>query len=283
MAGSGGASGPRWGSGQEWGRWTTLARQAVQAQSALGRASFDLARASVRGELDPLAATRAYARAVRRESSRYWDTASRLGAEYVHDLAAVGEEAVHAVLDDVSSARRPGRARSSHRSRGPAAGGGRDDLPSHPAASPPAARPAPPVIPGSTSADPGATSSAATSDAPSLVLRGALGERATGSLTVANRHPRPRRIEVGADPVADEQGVPVAGAALEIDPRRVTVPAGEEAVVRLAVELAAERFEAGRGYRTSVRVSGGDDATVACRILVDEEVQLEKAGEPGAH
>src|SRR5665647_2024932 len=52
-------------------------------------------------------------------------------------------------------------------------------------------------------------------------LRGPVGGRAEGTITVANQHPRPRRIQLSAGDLMDSSGG-VVGAALDVSPTTVT-------------------------------------------------------------
>jgi hypothetical protein len=225
-------------------RWLDVAKQAVQAQVAFGRASAELARSALAGDLDATSAGRAYAEAARRESAHYWRNASRLGAEYARGVADLTSQVATAVLQDVSQARREGR--STH--------GGHWRTATDAETS---------------DADP---ATAAPADAAplevGLTLLGPLGGRATGSITVANRHPRVRRIELAAQPLVGEDGIEVAGATLELEPTRVTVPAGEERVVAVACDLTTGVLETGRSYRTAIQVTGGEEATITCVLAV---------------
>lgn len=216
-------------------RWLDVTREAWQAQAAWARASVELVRSAIGGELDTATASRAYAEAARREGARYWRSASRLGAEYARDVAQLGSQVATSVVDDVARTR---TGRSAHApSAEPAA---------HHAAPPPPA-PASPA---------------------GLTLHGVVGDRAVGSLTVANRHPRARRIELEAAPLVDELGV-VVEATLALDPARTTVPAGKEEVVSISCDLTPGTVEAGRTYRSTITVSGGEEATVVCVVAVD--------------
>ncbi|WP_426566606.1 hypothetical protein ACPPVT_08730 [Angustibacter sp. McL0619] len=218
-------------------RWLEVTREAWQAQAAWGRASMELVRSAMGGELDTASASRAYAQAARREGTRYWRSASRLGAEYVRDIAQLGSAVATSVVDDVARSRQaPGHGHAHAPSAEPTR---------HPAAPPPPA--------------PGAAG---------LTLRGSPGERASGAVTVVNRHPRARRIELSAAPLVDELGVEL-DAVIELDPARTTVPAGEERVVTVSCDLAAGTFEVGRTYRSTITVSGGEEATVVCVVAVD--------------
>jgi len=243
----------------ELSRWLAVTREAVAAQAAWGRATVELAKSAMSGELDPAGATRAYSDAARRETARYWRSASRLGADYARGLAELGGAAATGLLEDVARARRPGRATSARwRAWSPAAEVRPDDAPDDPHDHAP-----------DDGEDAGSASADTSSGTASLTLRGRLGERATGSLTVANRHPRARRIELTASPVTDVHGAEVLGAHLDLDPARATLAPSEETVVTVGLDLTAGVVEPGRSYHATVSVSGGDSATVRCTVEVD--------------
>jgi hypothetical protein len=254
----------------ELGRWVAVTREAVAAQAAWGRATVELARSAMSGDLDPAGATRAYADAARRESARYWRSASRLGADYARGLVELGGTVAGGVLDDVVRARRPAGSRrdggsAGHRRAwsppGSHPGGADDALDDDDAGGSGDA--------GGVGEEAGSASADTSSGTASLALRGRLGERATGSVTVANRHPRARRIELTAGPLTDVHGVEVIGARLDLEPAKATLAPGAEAVVAVGLDLAAGVVEAGRRYRCVLRVSGGDDATLDCTVDVD--------------
>lgn len=230
------------------GRWVDVARESWQAQVGAVRSSLHVARSAATGRLDPVAATRAYVRGAFNGAERYWRDASRLGAEHALGLARAGQQAVADLLDEVAAARR----RPAGHPTGRAAA----------AAAPTAAGPR-----AASGAEPATASTSST--APALTLHGRLGERAAGSLTVANRHPRARRVELRAGTVVDADGADVVGAVLDLDPTRTTVPAGGEAVVALSLELVPGLFTVGENYLVTVEVRGGDDATVVCTVVVD--------------
>ena len=89
-------------------RWLDVTREAWQAQAAWARASLELLRSAIGGELDAASASRAYAEAARREGTRYWRSASRLGAEYARDVAQLGSQVATSVVDDVARTRHGG-------------------------------------------------------------------------------------------------------------------------------------------------------------------------------
>ena len=99
-----------------------------------------------------------------------------------------------------------------------------------------------------------------------LSLHGSVGKRAEGMITVANAHPRPRRIQLAAGDVVDSTGA-VVTAVLDVSPARVTVPSGQERRVSLAIDLDEMSFAAGKRYSCTVDVSGGDEATI--EVIID--------------
>lgn len=232
-------AGPRETAQAEMGRWLDVARKTLLGQAAVVRSSLQVARSAATGELGAGEATRAYAQAARRGVERYWRTSSRLGAEYVQGLSAMAQQAAVELLDDVAAARRP-------RSRGATRSATSTDADAHQAAA----------------------ASSAASTARTLALRGSLGDRARGSITVVNRHARARRVELDAGTVVDEAGADVVGAVLELVPNRTTLPAGAEAVVDVGIELVPGVFEIGHQYLVSVQISGAEEATVVCGIDV---------------
>lgn len=210
-----------------------LVRSALRSQASLAKQSLELTRAALTGELDRSSAGKAYLEAVSREGARYWRAASELGVDYVGDLLALNSRITTRILNETA-----GSGRGDRSTTRPAAAGDA-------AAAPPA---------------PAARQVAVT-------LRGPLGGEASGSVTVTNRHPRARRVELVANDLKDASGAPV-GASLQITPRRVTLPAGEDQAVLLAVDLDPLHFTEGGRYTGSVEVSGGDEATVDVTVEV---------------
>jgi hypothetical protein len=99
-------------------------------------------------------------------------------------------------------------------------------------------------------------------------LQGSVGQRAEGTIVVANQHPRPRRIQLSAGNLVDSSGVGVA-ADLAISPTMLTVASGQERVVRIEVDLDDASFSAGEQYSCTVFVSGGDKATIDVLVQVE--------------
>lgn len=100
-------------------------------------------------------------------------------------------------------------------------------------------------------------------------LSGPVGGRAEGGITVVNRHPGPRRIQLSTSDVVDSLGA-VVGAEMDISPTTVTVPSGEERPVSLGVDLTDARFSAANEYSCTVEVSGGDEASIEVYIQVGD-------------
>ena len=144
----------------------------------------------------------------------------RLSVDYLGDLIFLGNELTKNLLDpSVRTVQRPPRRRPS--SPGPA-----DDV----------ADPSPPSASTDGTADP---DTAAGPRVITLELSGRLGGRAEGLVTVSNRHTRARsvRLQPGAlrGPTGD-----VTAATIDLDPTRVTVPAGQEHAVTVGVDLSAD-------------------------------------------
>ena len=60
-------------------------------------------------------------------------------------------------------------------------------------------------------------------------------------------------------------------ARIVVEPRQVTVPAGEESTVLLSLEVTAATFAVGATYRSAVEISGGEEATVSVQISRDPD------------
>lgn len=223
-----------------WAQLTDLAKEAFERQVTLGREYADLARSSLNGEGDRSAAGRAYLSAVRRESEHYWRELSTLGVAYATDVAALGLRVGSAVAHDMRSA----MAREAHPAgTGPHAPHERTQ-PDRPASSP----------------DP--------HPAADVALHAPAGKIATGTITVANKHPRARRISLSAGPIRAASGAEL-DARIVVEPRQVTVPAGEESTVLLSLEVTADTFALGATYGSVIEISGGEEATVSVQITRD--------------
>jgi hypothetical protein len=100
-----------------------------------------------------------------------------------------------------------------------------------------------------------------------VTLRGAVGETARATVTVANQHPRARRVLLDPAPLRDEWGS-VVRLPFRVDPEGVTIPAGSEHAVHLEVDLLSEAVLAGGRYHGTVDVSGGDEAVLDVTVEV---------------
>lgn len=224
-------------------RITELARAALQAQSTLARQSIDLGRATLSGDVDRTATGRAYVDAVTRESARYWREVGSLGLDYAGELLALGSRAAGRVISESTTA-----GAGSRGSRG-----SRTAQRSSPSAPGPPPAPAP-EHDGSAPAIP-------------VLLRAAAGQVAQAAVTVVNRHPRQRRIELAAGELRDATGTVVA-LELRVDPDHVTIGAGEEHQVRVEADLDPDLVRPGQRYTGTVEVTGGDEATLAVTVEV---------------
>ena len=242
-------------------RLAELARTSLQTEASLAKQTVDLTWGTLIGDLDRSNANKAYVESVTRESARYWRTVGELGVDYASELVTLGKSVSTAVLREVAAAgRKPG---TRHTTGSPAAA--TESTPHH-------------VMPewGSSQATYSPTSDGPLSGPPdpevggrrvSVRIRGSVGERAEGTITVANLHPRPRRIQLSAGGLVDSTGAAV-GASLDVSPTTVTVPSGQERSVNLGVDLDGAKFSAGERYSCTVEVSGGDEATIEVSVEV---------------
>jgi hypothetical protein len=217
-------------------RITELARQALQSQSTLAKQSLELGRAALSGDVDRSTTGKAYLDAVSRESARYWREAGALGLDYASELMALGTRSAARIISDASAA---GGARVR---RGTS--DARTGAPRVPEAEP----------------DDGVRRSR-------VLLRAAVGQTAQATVTVVNRHPRARRVELEPSDLRDATGTVVA-VALTVEPDHVTIPAGEEHQVRITADLDEGLVQPGQRYVGSVTVSGGDEAMLEVTVEV---------------
>ena len=229
-------------------RITELARQALQAQASFARQSLELGRATLTGDVDRTTTGRAYLDAVSREGARYWREVGALGLDYAGELMALGSRSAARIISDTSAAgARAGGRRDAARRRGPTvddAEGGSSDP-----------------------ATGSSTGEAGSARRVPVTLRAAPGETARASVTVANRHPRTRRVVLRPSELRDLGGTAIA-VVLTVDPDQVTIPAGGAEQVQLAAELAADLVQPGERYLGTVEVSGGDEATLDVAVEV---------------
>ena len=242
-------------------RLSDLARTSLQTEASLARQTVDLARASLAGDLDRTSANKAYVESVTRESARYWRTVGELGVSYATDLVALGKSVSTTILREVAAAgRKPGTRHTSGghaRSTEPASHQGVPGGEGHQGRSAPASDKPASGVPDHDSGG----------RRVNVTLRGSVGQRAEGTITVANQHPRPRRIQLNAGSIVDSAGI-AAGAPLDVSPTTVTVPSGQERSVSLGVDLDKASFSTGKRYSCTVQVSGGDEATIDVIIEV---------------
>lgn len=225
-------------------RITELARQALQAQASFARQSLELGRATLAGDVDRTTTSRAYVDAVTREGARYWREVGALGLDYAGELMALGSRTAARIISDTSSAgARPGARRDQARRRGTGTGAAADG-----------------------SSEGGRGGDAGGRHVP-VTLRAPAGQTAHASVTVANQHPRARRVVLRPSELRDLGGTVVA-LTLTVDPDQVTVPPGEEQQVVLATELVTDLVQPGERYVGTVEVSGGDEATLDVTVEV---------------
>ncbi|TPG15006.1 hypothetical protein [Pedococcus bigeumensis] len=219
-------------------RITELARQALQSQASLAKQSLELGRATLSGDVDRSSSSRAYLDAVSREGARYWREAGALGLDYASELMALGTRSAARIISDATTAG------AGTRTRQATAQSRNGTAPPAPAAE----------------EDDGIRRSR-------VLLRAAVGQTAQASVTVVNRHPRARRVELEPSELRDATGTVVA-VTLTVDPDRVTIPAGGEYQVRIEADLDEAVVQPGQQYVGSVAVSGGDEATLEVTVEV---------------
>ncbi len=236
-----------------------LARRTLQAQADAAKQSIELGRAVFSPGADPGVTSRAWAEAVGREGARYWREVGTLGMDVAGQILTIGSRSVARVLGDTQAAvNRTRGQRSSGGSAGAAGGAGHDDDDAGPAAG------------GSTAEHRPATADVAGSPVPQVAvgLRGAPGGTATGTVVLANQHPRARRVlltsgEVLRDPARDVS-LPV-----RVDPAGVTIPAHSEQTVTVEVVLPEDVVRSGERYVGEIQVTGGVEAVVDLVVDVD--------------
>ena len=188
------------------------------------------------------------------EGQRYWQALAAMGIEVARDVIVLNARTSAAVLTSLSEAtgrRRRPSSRDASAEPEPA---------EHPSAAAPAQAASaeedePPPPPARSNV---------------VTLSGPSGTTAHGSLTVVNRHPRSRRIEVSAMALRDAATDAPCSGTVAVDPARVTVPAGQERRIELSAALDAQVFAPGRAYIGTIQVSGGDEATVGLVISASQ-------------
>lgn len=246
---------------QALSRLADLARTAWQSQARLAKESVDVSRATLAGDVDRTSAGKAYVAAVSREGARFWRAAGELAFDYASDLMALGNRLSTTVLRETAAAgRKP--------AKGHAAGANADstqETSQHVRSQGGGAQPT--YSRTSNAPSPAAPEQDTVGRRVKVGLHGFVGGRAEGTITVANQHPRPRRIQLSAGDLVDSAGA-VVPAVLGVSPTRVTVPSGEDRSVFLGVDLDDVSFSAGERYSCIVEVSGGDEATIEVTLDV---------------
>jgi len=236
-----------------------LARRALQAQSDAAKQSIELGRAVFSPGADAGATSRAWVEALGREGARYWREVGVLGMDVAGQILTIGSRSIARVLGDTQAA--VDRSRGSRSSGASARGTGGaahdgDD--------------AEPVRAGTTTAHPAAPAGESGPAAVKVAvgLRGAPGGSATGTVVLANQHPRARRVTLTPDDVLRDPAHDVA-LPVRVDPAAVTIPAHSEQSVAVEVELPLGVVRSGERYTGQVQVSGGVEAVVDVVVDVD--------------
>ena len=251
-------------------RITELAREAMAAQASFARQSIALGRATLSSEVDPTTAGRAWFDAVSREGARYWKEVGALGLDVAGSLVAISSQSMARVISDTRAASRtrPGPTLVRHRDRAGWYLDRRRILVPRPVRD--------------RFRDEGIVLSAASSDeaaAPAtgepdvrrgaVTLHGRPGETATGTVTLANSHPRARRVLLSAGRLQPDTGRHVS-LELRLDPEGVTIPAGADHDVQLEVDLCPEVVRTGERYVGIIEVTGGVEAVLDVAVVVEE-------------
>jgi hypothetical protein len=247
-------------------RITELAREAMAAQANFARQSIEIGRATLSSEVDATTAGRAWVDAVSREGARYWKEVAALGLDVAGSLVAISSRSMARVISDTRAASRTHTARPPSGSSSGTATGAATGAPTGDA---------------SGAATEGIVLSAASSDEPApatgdpevrraaVTLHGRPGETATGTVTLANSHPRSRRVILSAGRLQPDTGRHVS-LELRLDPDGVTIPAGADHDVRLEVDLAPEVVRPGERYVGVIEVTGGVEAVLDVAVVVEE-------------
>ena len=257
-------------------RITDLARQALQAQADLAKQSIELGRASLASEVDAASAGRAWLDAVGRESTRYWTEVGVLGLDVAGQLVSLGTRGMARVMSDTRSAAGRGSARTNS-SSGP---GSRehhrtsrwaeDDPAHHHAGETTPAQVSDPVDVVIGRRDEDHAKDVAPEDVMrgSVTLHGRAGETATGTVTLANQHPRARRVLLSPSGLRPESGRHVS-LELRVDPVGVTIPAMTEQEIRLEAELLDTVVRPGERFVGIIEVSGGVEAVLDVTAIIE--------------
>jgi len=98
-----------------------------------------------------------------------------------------------------------------------------------------------------------------------LLLSGPLGASASGTVTVANKHPDARRLVLKPGPLRDASGQPVAGE-IAVKPKTIQLEPGAERNVTVSVDLDAVALSADQTYESTIEVTGGEEAEIRVTV-----------------
>ncbi|MGV1010245.1 MAG: hypothetical protein ACOYBY_16835 [Dermatophilaceae bacterium] len=228
-------------------RVSQLASEAWATQARIVRESLHTGRQAWASDTDKAAFGKAWVDTVATQGQRYWQELASMGIEMARDLIMLNARTSAAVLTSLSEAA-AGRAASSQRTRFDGSG--------------------PPESTFAKSAGP--ARSTAERGSAVVTLTGPSGSTAHGSLTVVNRHPRARRIDVVPSALRDAVNDEPCQGSVEVEPARVTVPSGKERRIELSAVLDPQLFTPGRAYTGAIQVSGGEQATVTVVVSASQ-------------
>ena len=243
-------------------RITELAREAMAAQASFARQSIALGRATLSSEVDPTTAGRAWFDAVSREGARYWKEVGALGLDVAGSLVAISSQSMARVISDTRAA-----SRTRH---GPPSSGTGSGTPTGAASGTAAGTTTEGIVLSAASGDePAPASGDPDVRRGAVTLHGRPGETATGTVTLANSHPRARRVLLSAGRLQPDTGRHVS-LELRLDPEGVTIPAGADHDVQLEVDLVPEVVRTGERYVGIIEVTGGVEAVLDVAVVVEE-------------
>lgn len=231
-------------------RVSELARLALQAQANAAKQSIEIGRATLASEVDPQAAGRAWVEAVGREGARYWQDVGALGVEVAGQLLALSTRGMARVLSETQAAVQQSRAtsRPTGRTATPWPEAGHDERGGDEAT---------PVV----AAEDGQVRHVA------VTLHGAVGETASGTVLLANQHPRARRVLLTPGDLRRRSGAG-GSLAMRVAPEGVTIPANGEQTVTVEVDLPADTVASGERCTGTIAVTGGVEAVVDVTVEV---------------
>ncbi len=254
-------------------RVSRLAGEALSAQARIVRESVEVSRDAWQPGTDPAALSKAWTELVTSEGQRYWQSLATIGLDTARELLALNTRTSAAVLRGLSEATgQRGYADSPDRAHhADHADHAHHDQQvqqvhrphphDHPAPTDPHSATTPPAEP--------ETSTPASGRHGAMQLVGPSGSVVHGTLTVANRHPRARRVTVAAGELCEAASGAVAAVSVVVDPARVTVPTGEERHIDVSVELDPAAIQPGRVYAATLEVAGGDEARIDVVVCAD--------------